>query len=408
MHRTVALLLTIFGIWVLALSAPAPTDAHHFDHVEGHAGYLYLPSYELNAKTTAATAIGIQTSLVGNWASALSTSISNWNSELSSVAGFSVYGTGTNVTVNAGSDVTQCGYLPGTNPPDPAHGCVTGWIPATPSATIYMYDPKFDSVPPVPADQTHRVSDLMHEMGHVLYNAGEHYPAYNCSSIMGHCPSYTTVSSHDDSDYRAAYRMKEAPNAAYGRLTSSSTFRHYFEGGYGGGNGYTLHAERRYWIDRLIGGVIGNYSTYSQVARKVDNNDDTTANNVSFNDLPSGGAEWCFKMRGEAGGVPIADTYYWGPVSKAYCLARAPGGAVYFMSDRNGSVFFTVRNYTSAQISNVVITLDDANKTQVCNLGNIAAGSSKGCSSTIAGPGYVDLFYDFAWVRQDTVGYDAE
>lgn len=192
----------------------------------------------MNARTTSGQSIPIQ-AIVGdaNWSNALATALNNWNSALYSIAGFNVYSSGSGyVDVDAASD-QDC--------PNPqAHGCVLDWYPNTPSGRIFMYSPAF-------SDQTHRVSDLMHEMGHVLYHANEHYPNDNCSSIMGHCTTYTTVSDHDKNDYRAAYRMKEAPNATYGRLTSSTNFRHYFEGGYLGGDGLTLHAERRYWIDRI-------------------------------------------------------------------------------------------------------------------------------------------------------------
>jgi len=101
-----------------------------------------------------------------------------------------VYTTGAGfVTVNAGNDVMQCGYL---DDGSPAHGCLLDpWVRDVPLATIYMYLNVFAN-----GDSAHKQSDLMHEMGHVLYHAGEHYgTTYNCQSIMGHCnsPRITSV-----------------------------------------------------------------------------------------------------------------------------------------------------------------------------------------------------------------------
>jgi hypothetical protein len=159
-----------------------------------------------------------------------------------------------------------------------------------------MYTPAF-------GDQTHRVSDLMHEMGHVLYTANEHYPTYNCTSIMGHCPSYTTVSGHDIQDYKDAFGVEDAPNATYVQVLSGTQLRHFFEGGYLGGIGRTIHQERQYWVDRSTTGITGTYTTYKSVPRIINNTDDTTPNYVTYAEIPSQNGEWCLKIRGQAGGV---------------------------------------------------------------------------------------------------------
>ena len=86
---------------------------------------------------------------------------------------------------------------------------------------------------------------------------------------MGHCnsPRITGVQPHDIEDYKAALRVGAAPtpegaNAAYISVWSTSDTTHNFEGGYLGGNGYTTHQERDYWIDRSTNGVDGSYGTY--------------------------------------------------------------------------------------------------------------------------------------------------
>lgn len=151
--------------------------------------------------------------------------------------------------------------------------------------------------------------------------------------------------------------------------------------------------------------MTGSYSTYSSVARKVDNTDDIYPNYVNFADLPGTNAEWCFKIRGEAGGVASGDPYYWGPRSKAYCVARSGGGnGVFVASDRNGNVNFWVWNYSGAQITNVVLMTTGG--TVICSLGNINNGASKNCSSSIGGPGYLNVYYNGSWVPLDTIGYD--
>jgi hypothetical protein len=119
----------------------------------------------------------------------------------------------------------------------------------------------------------------MHEMGHVLFNANEHYPSYNCSSIMGHSSNEnsliqgagwcgqnnvvngnlpalvkTTVLGHDIVDYKDAFGQKDAPNATYVQMLGSGTLVHYFEGGYLGGSGRTVHQENSYVIDRSTTG----------------------------------------------------------------------------------------------------------------------------------------------------------
>jgi len=265
---------------------------------------------------------------------------------------------------------------------------------------------------PVSWDPPHRVSDMMHEMGHVLYLAGEHYrTSYNCSSIIGHCnsPRITQVQQHDKDDFSFAYRMIDAPNATYGQLTSSSNFRHFFEGRYLGGNGQTIHAEKQYWIDRSLSGLLGQFGTYSSVAKRVDNVDDTTPNSVNFTDLPSVNNEWCFKMRGETGAIANPGlSYRWGPYSRAYCVAKY-GSRVFIASNRNDWVGLRVWSYSGATIQNVTLTLDDANQTLVCSLGSIVNGGSPACLVYLGNAsGYVNLYYNNSWIRAGTVGYDGQ
>ncbi len=166
-------------------------EAHHYD--QGHTGtpnFILdgLPNppggpdqrpFEMNSRTAQGLKIQIHANNASaNWQNALASAQANWNAALQSTAGFDVYGTGylPTVEVVSVSDSSVCGAG--------NHGCVAGWNPNTPSAQITMYDPAF-------SDQTHRVSDLMHEMGHVLYYGDEHYPGYgyDCVSIMAHCPS---------------------------------------------------------------------------------------------------------------------------------------------------------------------------------------------------------------------------
>jgi hypothetical protein len=152
----------------------------------------------------------------------LGNSVSAWNTGTFSIAGFNVFTFDNSQTpyvdVNAelssnNSDACGTGI----------HGCVRFWDPSTPSGQIYMYAPYLTWA-------NHKQSDLMHEMGHVLLNAGEHYPTYDCTSIMGHSsgelaggagmcgggtPAETLigVQDHDRQDYLDIYGVKDTPDA---------------------------------------------------------------------------------------------------------------------------------------------------------------------------------------------------
>ncbi len=262
----------------------------------------------------------------------------------------------------------------------------------------------------VNGDTIHMQSDLMHEMGHVLLNANEHYPQYGCTSIMSHCATNITVQQHDLDDFTNAYRMAEAPDAAYGQLTSSTNLRHFFEGSYwtaGSGNGFTLHAESQYVMDRSTSGLGGAFGFYTSMPRIINNTDDGTPNSVDRSDVPSSGNEWCFKTRGESGAIPGTALYYhWGPQSRAYCLRQSYNGSgVFVVSSRNDYVTFRVWNYSSVSINNVALLLGD-NVTHVCNLPDLAPNASTYCFWTGAGSGagFVRLWYNL--VEHGSIGYD--
>jgi len=266
----------------------------------------------------------------------------------------------------------------------------------------------------------------MHEMGHVLYYAGEHRgTTWNCSSIMGHCnaPRITAVQSHDIEDYKSALRVgavgtgiptPEGPNAAYITVSSTSDTTHKFEGGYLGGNGYTTHQERDYWIDRSPNGVNGSYSTYVGLPRVISNGEDGTPNiwdDPATYPVPWPDAEWGFKTRGRSGGVASSDPYYWGPYSKAYCISTAfssrPGTcttySVVTTTDRNGDVYFRVYNFSGSTITNVTIT--NTSNTTLCTIGSISSGHSDDCHKSRSGSGTVKVWWNGTWGYCDTIEY---
>jgi hypothetical protein len=257
----------------------------------------------------------------------------------------------------------------------------------------------------------------MHEMGHVLYNAGEHRDTeWNCSSIMGHCNNLKIVQPHDIEDYKDAYQVQEAPNATYVLIPSTTDATHYFEGGYQGGYGITLHQETDYWIDRSTTGVGGTYDTYVGLDRIVDNGDDDD-DPKSWEDpntwpVPWPNAEWCFKTRGQAGGVAESDPFRWGPQSKAYCESTAfyppPGtcatSAVVTTTDRNGDVYFRVYNFSSRPITNVTIT--NSSNSTLCTIGSISPGHHDDCHKSRSTSGTARVWWNGTWGYCDDIQYD--
>jgi hypothetical protein len=398
------IILALLVLAVLLVEQPKRTDAHHFDH--GHGGYLHLPEYELPGKIANGQPINIWVAFGSSlWQTQLVIAINEWNDGLLSTTGFNVfsYAQG-DVSVNAGTDVNQCKYLPNTNPPQPAHACVfpNTWIPSTPTATIYMYETAIGT------DPVHRRSDLLHEMGHVLFNAGEHYPGGGCVSIMDHCLA-TEVTSHDVDDFTDAFRLMEAPDAAYAQLLSSSMLRNYFEGTYynASGEGHTIHGEKQYVVDVSTSGATGTYSFFTTTGREINNVDDGVPNDFDTG-LPANNTDWCLKVRGENSAISSsAETYRWSPRSRAYCIANSSNG-VYVLSNRNDYAAFRVWNFSGAQINNVAIFVHGGTSTRVCDLGSIPNGqSSTACFSYGLGSaaGRLDLWYN--WALKDEIWYDA-
>src|SRR3990172_5632127 len=101
-------------------------------------------------------------------------------------------------------------------------------------------------------------------------------------------------------------------------MLGSGTLVHYFEGSYyaENGDGRTVHQERYNWIDRSTSGVGGTYNSYQSPGRKVANVDDGNPENDAYAEVPGSGSEWCMKRRGRAGGITLAQPYYWGPLSR--------------------------------------------------------------------------------------------
>ena len=416
----IRLLLWSFAIAVATLLPVLsyPVRADHNNN--GPSGKLYAPvdQYDMNSPT-----VNRQTTYLrlitynSGWSLNLSYAVSGWNSGISSISGFNVF-----TFDNAATPFVEVKAAISSNeandcPNDNSHGCVLFW--PGPSARIYMYGPYMTQT-------YHGRSDLMHEMGHVLMHANEHYEGfggYNCTSIMGHssienegsvghCNTgvgsdvLVTIQNHDRTDYLDIYGVEDAPNATYVQMSGSGTLVHYFEGGYFGGNGKTLHQELYNWIDRSTSGVSGSYSSYQSPGRKVDDQDDTTPESDSYNAVPGSGNEWCFKRRGRAGGIGSSQPNYWGPFSKAYCIRQSYGGSgVFVASNRNDYVGFRVWNHSGAQINNVALLLDNG-VTHVCDLPNLANGASAAClSSPSTGTGFVRLWYN--WTEHGPIGYDA-
>jgi hypothetical protein len=407
--------LFIGGVIALcvSMSRVPVVNAHHYDD-GSHGGYLFpaAQAYEMNGTTVQgqSTQIQLQT-FDSDWAGALSTSITNWNSGMSSTTGFNVYSSGS-ANINVYADTSQVCDVG-------AHGCVKAWSPAVPSAEIHMETAYFTF-------QDHRVSDLMHEMGHVIFHAGEHYPTYDCTSIMGHSAKefsgaagycgtglgsdvLTVVQSHDVSDYVSAYGVRETQDAIYVNMLGSATLVHYFEGGWYGGIGLTVHQEYENVIDRSTSNITGGYSFYHSIGRKVSNADDSTPENQSYGEEPGVNAEWCFKMHGHTHALASGAANEWGPYSHRYCIAHSGAGSgVFVTSDRNnGNANFRVWNFSGAAIPNVQIRTQPSPGTQICNFGTINNNAvSATCSSGVGGPGILDLWYNNSWVPLDTIGYD--
>lgn len=393
------------AILLLAYTALGTVTAHHDDN-DGNTGHqlTFFASMEMNSKTATGNSIAVYPGyLQVLFQAPLANALTAWNNALYSTTGFNVFLTQTGaVTVSSGTDTNFCGYL--DDGVTPAHGCpVSGFDYLLPAGGIYMYAPAF-------ANNTHRQSDIMHELGHVLYNAAEHYKganiAWNCTSIMGHCLQ-TQVFSHDVDDFKNGYRMQEAPDAAYAQQVTTTKIRHFFEGGCFAGNGITLHAEKRYVFDRSTSGITGSYSYYAETPRIVNNNDDTTPSSIDVQEVPSAGSEWCFKTRGETGAIADASQgYRWSPRSRAYCVRRVGTTDVRVFSNRNDYVTFQIWNNSGAEINSVALLFDGMGA-HVCDFDRIASGGYVYCFATGLGSsaGFLDLWFN--WVEQGSIGYDA-
>ena len=179
--RVASFLTVVVGLALVGRGGPG-AEAHHYHH--GHAGFLLpgLESYELNNRTTTVQSIRI-VALGGTaqqWQDALSSAVYRWNAGMQVTAGFAVYMlTSGDITMQVSTSVEACPPFQ-KQPWIPAHGCVLDWNRNAPSARIYMQD--FPGI--FDGDSDHEISDVMHEMGHVLYYAGEHYnnPNWNCIS----------------------------------------------------------------------------------------------------------------------------------------------------------------------------------------------------------------------------------
>lgn len=397
----------------------SPAYADHKDN--GHAGYLYpyqveggargyADQYEMNSKTTNGEAIPVRF-VAGNifWFSAYARAMQNWSDAIRPISGFDPF-TNSSLTGFMSFEARAAGNCTSAY----AHGCVRYWDPSVPSGTIFM-DTRWVSAGP------HATSDIMHEMGHALVNANEHYPAYNCTSIMGHSAAenagsagycgtgtgtdiLTAVTEHDKTDYRDAYGVKDTGDAAYVTMYGAGALVHYFEGGYLGGNGRTIHQEYENVVDRSTSGLGGQFFFYNAIGRRVDNSDNPWPESQAYVDVPAAGAEWCMTMRGHSRAVLNS----WGPTSKRYCIARSGAGSgVFVTSDRNGTATFRVWNFTGADITNVQLRTDPAPGVQICYFGTVPNWSVSGnCSVTIAGPGYLTVWYNGSWIPLDTIGYD--
>ncbi len=185
-------------------------------------------------------------------------------------------------------------------------------------------------------------------------------------------------------------------------LSTGTQLKHHWEGGWLGGNGETIHQEQEYWLDRSTTGVGGTYNTYKSVDRIINNSDDTTPNTVTYSEVPAQGAEWCVKIRGQAGGIASSQPNYWGPLSKAYCVAR-DGANVFSRSDRNSDLWLRVSNFSGATITNVKFLV--AGTFYV--IGTVTNGSAGSVAvSGVPGSGTADLYYNNSWLPKDSVDYD--
>lgn len=398
--------LAVFLVGTLAIGAwrAPPADADHKDDGP-HADYLWpeLPEgnpvgpvsgFEMNSRTT--NALTIPTRLWGcvnpcsKWAYAYVGAINNWNGSISPLSGFNPFTDGTQAGYidYEAVDTTKCDFG--------AHGCVRHWNPATPSGLISMYAKKFSDTP-------HRVSDSMHEFGHVLANPNHHT---GCISIMEECLG-TAVTADDIGDYQAAYGVLDTADAVY-TYVGFGQLVHYFEGGYNFGNGQTVHQEFEYVFDRSTGGLNGTYSFYAATGRRVDNTDNTNPESYAVNGLPAGNSQWCFKTRGHAKGVKAGSSGEWGPFSKRDCIARSGGGTgVFVTSDRNYNALFRVSNFSGAAIVNVQLRTSPPPGNQICSWASIPDNTvSSTCGYATGSSGSLDVWYNNAWVRQGTIEYD--
>jgi len=401
--------LVVAFVGLILYGSSTPTLASHHDN-DGDSGHtlLFYQDNEMNARTSQGLAISVYPGYLPiSWQSPLQFAWGGWNSALAPTTGFNVFVQQPGaVLVHAGNDPNVCGVLSGGGF---AHACpFQDFNYQAPSGGIYGYTGAVSGV-------AHIQSDLMHELGHVLYNAAEHYTGanggFNCSSIMGHCnaPTITTVQGHDITDFANAYRMKDAPDAAYAQRINNTTVRHFFEGSYFGGSGLTLHAEKRYVFDRATDGVSGTYTYDQETGRRIDNTNDGTPNSVDFATMSDVNQEYCFKARGETGAIAnVAQSYRWSPQSRPYCIARSGAGSgVTVFSNRNNYVTFVVYNNSGNSINNVALLLDGTT-TRICDFGSISNLSSAYCFATGlgSGAGFLDVWYNL--VERDTIGYGAQ
>ncbi len=204
--KLLPLVVALVGLLLYSGAGSPATASHHDNDNDGSHQLLFFENSEMNARTAQGLAISVYPGFIpAQWPVPISNAVTAWNSALSPTTGFNVFTFQSGAVMIAGAnDRNVCGMAPGGGA---SHGCpLFDFNYQTPAGTIYMYTPAF-------AINTHRQSDVMHELGHVLYNAAEHYVApnagYNCSSIMGHCnsPTLTAVQGHDITDFSNAYRM---------------------------------------------------------------------------------------------------------------------------------------------------------------------------------------------------------
>lgn len=394
-----------------------PAGAHHKDN--GHSGMLWpsADGYEMNPRTTNGQTIPLRlVTFSGIWSSMLQMSVNQWNSGIQPESGFPVFEFNNDLAgyfdVKASLVAGEANECDDQN----SHGCIKNWHPETPSGLIFMHGPFLTA-------GRHKQSDLMHEMGHALLNANEHYPTYNCTSIMGHssaeasgsagqCGGGTVaetliaVQSHDRSDYRDIYGVEDNQNAVSVAIGFGSLV-HSFEGGYQGGNGRAVHQEFENVIDKSVNNIGGAYSFYAASGRKVDNSDNTSPETHSVGGFPPTSEEWCFKIHGHSKAVTAGSSGEWGPFSKRYCVNRSGGGTgVFVTSARNNNITFKVYNFTGSQIVNVQLRTNPEPGSLICGPWTINDGQTATCTWNGSGVGFLDLWYNNSFFRQDTIGYD--